>query len=117
MRDQRDIVPLQIKVQREQSQRQSDKEQPDTLWKIELAFDIQPLGPLQVQAQLLRGSLSSQLWAERGETAELIASELEHLRERLQAAGLNVGELACRQGVPPQGPRTSLDQRFVDETA
>lgn len=117
MRDQRDIVPLQIKVQREESQRQGDKEQPDTLWKIELAFDIQPLGPLQVQAQLLRGSLSSQLWAERGETAELIAGELEHLRERLQAAGLNVGELACRQGVPPQGPRTSLDQRFVDETA
>lgn len=117
MRDQRDIVPLQIKVQREQSQRQSDKEQPDTLWKIELAFDIQPLGPLQVQAQLLRGSLSSQLWAERGETAELIVGELEHLRERLQGAGINVGELACRQGVPPQGPRTSLDQRFVDETA
>ena len=33
------------------------------------------------------------------------------------AAGLTVGELACNQGTPPQGPRTSLEQRWVDETA
>lgn len=117
MRDQRDIVPLQVKLQREESQRQSEKEQADVLWKVELAFDMAPLGPLQIQAQLLRGNLSSQLWAERPETAALITTELDHLRERLQAAGLSVGELACRQGVPPQGPRTSLEQRFVDETA
>lgn len=117
MRDQQDIVPLQVKVQHEENPRQAGKEQADTLWKIELAFDMAPLGPLQVQAQLLRGSLSSQLWAERADTAALIAGELTHLRQRLQATGLNVGELACRQGVPPQGPRTSLDQRFVDETA
>ncbi|MCQ4325417.1 flagellar hook-length control protein FliK [Stutzerimonas stutzeri] len=117
MRDQHDIVPLQIKLQREDQPARQDREPPETLWKIELAFDVSPLGPLQVQAQLLRGTLSSQLWAERGATAELISSELPHLRDRLQAAGLDVGELSCRQGVPPQGPRTTLEQRFVDETA
>ncbi|VXC71370.1 flagellar hook-length control protein FliK [Pseudomonas sp. 9Ag] len=117
MRDQRDIVPLQVKFQREDEPQQNRKEKPETLWKVELAFDVAPLGPLQVQAQLLQGSLSSQIWAERSGTAELISAELEHLRQRLVTAGLNVGELACRQGTPPQGPRTSLDQRFVDETA
>ncbi len=117
MRDQREIVPLQIKLQREGPPAKQDQEPVETLWKIELAFDVAPLGPLQVQAQLLRGTLSSQLWAERGATAELISAELPHLRDRLQAAGLDVGELACRQGVPPQGTRTTLEQRFVDETA
>lgn len=117
MRDQRDIVPLQVKFQREEEPQHSRKEKPEMLWKVELAFDIAPLGPLQVQAQLLQGSLSGQIWAERGATAELIAAELDHLRQRLVTAGLNIGELACRQGTPPQGPRTSLDQRFVDETA
>jgi hypothetical protein len=117
MRDQRGIVPLQVKFQREDEPQHNRKEKPDTLWKVELAFDVAPLGPLQVQAQLLQGSLSSQIWAERSGTAELIAAELDHLRQRLVTAGLNVGELACRQGTPPQGPRTSLDQRFVDETA
>ena len=117
MRDQRDIVPLQVKFQREEPPPQSPKDKPDTLWRVELAFDVTPLGPLQVQAQLFQGSLSSQIWAERSATAELISAELEHLRQRLLTAGLNVGELACRQGMPPQGPRTTLDQRFVDETA
>ena len=117
MRDQRDIVPLQIKLQQEESASRNEQEKPETLWRVELAFDVAPLGPLQVQAQLLQGTLSSQIWAEHDDTAQLIRAELEHLRQRLTAAGLNVSELACRQGTPPQGPRTSIDQRFVDETA
>lgn len=117
MRNQQDIVPLQIKLQREEQHGGGKKEQKDMLWRVDLAFDLDPLGPLQVQAQLIRGSLSSQIWAERSNTVELIDHELGHLRERLLAAGLEVGELACRQGMPPQGPKTQLEQRWVDETA
>lgn len=118
MRHQQDILPLQVKLQREESNAKADKsEQKEPLWRIDLAFDLPHLGPLQVRAQLLRGSLSSQLWAERADTTHLINAELGHLRERLQAAGLVVGELACSQGMPPRGPKTSLEQRWVDETA
>lgn len=117
MRNQQDVVPLQVKLQREESGEQTRKEQKETLWRIDLAFDLEPLGPLQVQAQLLRGSLSSHLWAERAETALLIDQELDNLRQRLLGAGLEVGELSCRQGMPPQGPKTHLEQRWVDETA
>ncbi|MFI7866288.1 flagellar hook-length control protein FliK [Ectopseudomonas khazarica] len=117
MRHQQEVIPLQVKLQREDSGKAEKAEQKDTLWKVELAFELDHLGPLQVRAQLLRGSLSSQLWAERADTTELINAELGHLRERLQAAGLEVGELACSQGMPPQGPKTSLEQRWVDETA
>lgn len=117
MRDQGNFVPLQVKLQREESARQGAQEKAETLWRVDLAFDVAPLGPLQVQAQLFQGSLSSQLWAERADTAQLIRTELDYLRQRLVAAGLDVGALECRQGLPPQGPRTSLQQRFVDETA
>ena len=117
MRNQQELVPVQAKIQRDESPKKGTKEPAETLWRVELAFDLPPLGPLQVQAQLARGSVSSQLWAELPSTANLIASELNHLRERLTDAGLNVGELACRQGTPPQGQRTSLEQRWVDETA
>jgi len=117
MRNQQEPVPLQIKLQREEPSKGGKQEQKEMLWRVELAFDLEPLGPLQVQAQLARGSLSSQLWAERASTAQLIDAELEHLRQRLSASGLKVGELACRQGTPPQGPRTSLEQRWIDETA
>ena len=117
MRNQQDVVPLQIKLQREESGAEGQKEQKETLWRIDLAFDLDPLGPLQVQAQLLRGSLSSELWAERADTARLIDEELDNLRQRLVGAGLEVGELNCRQGMPPRGTKTHLEQRWVDETA
>lgn len=111
MRNQQDIVPLQIKLQREEPGKSERPEQKEILWRIDLAFDLEPLGPLQVQAQLARGSISSQLWAEQANTARLIEHELNNLRERLLAAGLSVAELSCSQGMPPQGPRTHLEQR------
>jgi hypothetical protein len=124
MRNLQDIVPLQVKFQREDA---PDKEQPEErreerepkqqLWRVELAFDMEPLGPMQVQAQLIKGSLSSQLWAERPYTASLIESNLAVLRARMLDCGLNVGDLDCHHGKPPQGPQTRLEQRWVDETA
>lgn len=114
VRQQQDIVPVQVRVQHEEPDKASERE---SLWRLDLAFDLPPLGALQVQAQLLRGTLSSQLWAEQASTAALIDQELEHLRQRLKAAGLQVGELACRHGMPAQGASTQLSHRWVDETA
>jgi len=125
MRNAHDIVPLQVKVQREDTpEREQTPEnatqevkEKEKLWRVELAFDLEPLGPLQVQAQLIAGNLSSQMWAEREGAAELISSELDSLRARLVACGLNVKELECNRGVPAQGSRTVLEQRWIDENA
>lgn len=125
MRNAHDIVPLQVKVQREDTpEREQTPEnatqevkEKEKLWRVELAFDLEPLGPLQVQAQLIAGNLSSQMWAEREGAAELISSELDNLRARLVACGLNVKELECNRGVPAQGSRTVLEQRWIDENA
>lgn len=125
MRNAHDIVPLQVKVQREETpEREEQSDAPtqeakerEKLWRVELAFDLEPLGPLHVQAQLMAGSIASQLWAEREGSAELISGELDTLRARLVACGLNVKALECNRGVPPQGPRTVLEQRWIDENA
>ncbi|PMZ72367.1 flagellar hook-length control protein FliK [Pseudomonas sp. FW305-70] len=124
MRNLQDIVPLQVKFQREDAaekeqpkERREEREPKQQLWRVELAFAMEPLGPLQIQAQLIKGSLSSQLWAERPYTASLIENNLAGLRDRLLSAGLNVGDLDCHLGRPPQGPQTRLEQRWVDETA
>ena len=118
-----EFIPLQVKLQREETpQQQADRQQESAdplqaLWRIELAFDLSPLGPVQVQAQLSQGRLGGQLWAEREATARLIDSQLGSLRERLLARGLDVGDLECHPGIPPQGPRTRVEQRWVDENA
>ncbi|WP_166222395.1 flagellar hook-length control protein FliK [Pseudomonas atagonensis] len=125
MRNLQDIVPLQVKFQREESpekepqpnERRDEREPRQQLWRVDLAFDMEPLGPMQIQAQLISGSLSSQLWAERPYTASLIESNLFALRQRLLDSGLNVGDLDCHLGTPPQGNQTRLEHRWVDETA
>lgn len=123
MRNAHDIVSLQVKFQREDPAEKESQDSPelreskDPLWRVELAFDLTPLGPLHVQAQLIRGNLSGHLWAQRVFTAELITSQLGYLRQRLNDAGLTVTELDCHQGTPPQGAQKPLEQRWVDETA
>ncbi|WP_152222043.1 flagellar hook-length control protein FliK [Pseudomonas sp. SCB32] len=117
LRQQHHLVPLQVLIQQEDRQGSEREQQRDTLWRVELAFDLDPLGPLQVQATLAHGSIASQLWAEQASTASLIDRELGTLRQRLNDAGLTVGELSCSQGKPPQGKRTAVEQRWVDETA
>ncbi|MEO3725555.1 flagellar hook-length control protein FliK [Pseudomonas syringae] len=125
MRNLQDIVPLQVKFQREEApekqeaneQRREEREPKQQLWRVDLAFDMEPLGPMQIQAQLISGSLSSQLWAERPYTASLIESNLTALRQRLLDSGLNVGDIDCHLGTPPQGIQTRLEHRWVDETA
>ncbi|MBA1187877.1 flagellar hook-length control protein FliK [Pseudomonas entomophila] len=123
LRQDQAFVPIQVKLQREEPPPREDdppREQRDSLqalWRLDLAFDVDPLGPLQVQAQLSQARLSAQLWAERAETATLLAGQLEDLRAHLVARGLDVGDLACHAGAPPQGAGTRLEQRWVDETA
>jgi hypothetical protein len=125
MRNLQDIVPLQVKFQREDAperepqphERRDEREAKQQLWRVDLAFDLEPLGPMQIQAQLIAGSLSSQLWAERPYTADLIENNLFALRQRLLDSGLNVGDLDCHHGTPPQGNQTRLEHRWVDETA
>lgn len=116
-RDQHQMVPLQLKFQHEQpAQQQADK--PATaVWRIDLSFDLEPLGPLHIQASLHGDSLSSQLWAQHSATAEFIDNELPNLRDRLLAIGLTVKDLTCHQGVPPQGEKTSVQQRWIDDLA
>ena len=127
MRAFNDIVPMQVRVQAQDEPNDRERElERDAegnplpmrkVWRLDLAFDVPRLGPLHVQAQLFNSNLSSQVWAENPATVSVVQRELPWLRERLLAAGLTVGELDCHNGRPPQGNRTRLEQRWVDETA
>jgi hypothetical protein len=116
-RDQHNIVPLQIKFQHEEPAQNKSGESATPVWKIDLSFDLEPLGPLHIQASLQGGSISSQLWAQNSATANLIDHELGYLRERLLGIGLTVKDLSCHQGAPPQGEKTTLQQRWIDDLA
>lgn len=117
MRDQDNVVPLQVKFQQEQHNPADEQNQQPPVWRLELSFEIEPLGPLHVQVNLQEDNLSSRLWAEQENTAKLVKKELHVLRDKLLAAGLNIKELDCEQGMPPAAPKALIEQRWIDDLA
>lgn len=117
MRDQDTVIPLQLKFQQEQSSEEQDKEKKEPIWRLELSFELEPLGPLHVQVNLQNEEISSKLWAESAQTAIYVNKELHVLRDKLLAAGLNIKELECLQGTPPAAPKAAIEQRWIDDLA
>ncbi|TDQ39400.1 flagellar hook-length control protein FliK [Thiopseudomonas denitrificans] len=117
MRDQSQVVPLQVKFQQEQHNPADEREQRPPVWRLELSFELEPLGALHAQVNLQENALSSRLWAEQENTAELVKKELHVLRDKLLAAGLDIRELDCEQGMPPAAPKALIEQRWIDDLA
>lgn len=117
MRAQDDVVPLQVRFQQEQHNPADEQNQQPPIWRLELSFDLEPLGPMHVQVNLQEDNLSSRLWAEQENTVRLVSKELHVLRDKLLAAGLNIRELECLQGIPPAAPKALIEQRWIDDLA
>jgi len=89
----------------------SEKKQP--VWKIALSFDLEALGSIYVQVNLLPPSISSTIWADQQKTLALINRETPYFRQRLTQIGLEVGEICCQKGQPKQN-RAKLERSLVD---
>ena len=69
-------------------------------WKIALAFDLDPLGPIYVRINLQQESLSAYFfWAEQAATVNKVNKELSKLESKLQGLGVKVQHLDCRQSI------------------
>lgn len=117
MRNQDSVVGLQVKFQEEQPSKEKEHNVAP-FWRLELSFELEPLGPLHAQVNLRNNTeLTSKLWAEREHTAQLVNRELHVLRDKLLAAGLDIRELDCQIGIPPSAPKAVLEQRWIDDLA
>ncbi|MDO9372440.1 MAG: flagellar hook-length control protein FliK [Gammaproteobacteria bacterium] len=70
-------------------------------WSIELAFDLERLGPVHARVSVQQAHVSVSLWAERTEAVTLFNRQLDTLRAKLQHDGLEVDSLVCLPGAPP----------------
>jgi hypothetical protein len=86
-------------------------------WSVNLAFDLEPLGPVRARIGLLGETVSSTFWAERRNTADLIRRRLDDLRQGFQQAGLEVGQLNARRGLPQEPVEDTGRGPLVDEQA
>ncbi len=97
----------------------SDNEQADgqkkrVSWRLRLHFDLQHLGPLDVEVSMTLPQLSATFWSEQQDTLAGLSRELQPLRDRLQAMGVEVSELDARFGRLPENSRNQIQQRLID---
>src|SRR5690606_17676994 len=85
-------------------------------WTVSLAFDLPGLGPVRARIGLSGEQVvSAAFWAEQTETMQLFQEHLADLHRQLEAAGLEVGVLACHSGTPPTPAEDT--PRLLDERA
>lgn len=83
-------------------------------WLVQLSFDLHELGKLAATLSIVEHSVGATLWAEREQTHHTVQREMNSLRKGLEAVGVNVTEMHCRLGIPPE--RSSLIGRGLVDT-
>ena len=87
-------------------------------WSVSLAVELEGLGEIHIRVSLGGGVVSATFWATDARSAELFEQHLGELQQRLQAAGLRVGNLSARHGSPQAaGDGPSLPYVLLDEEA
>ena len=104
------------RVYRDADEQSPAREQAAARWRVQLAFDLPGLGPIQAQINLHGERVSTHFWTSEADTLPLLRQHLHELRRGMLAAGLEVGDIDCQQGAIPGsagGPRNPL----INETA
>jgi hypothetical protein len=104
------------RIYRDADEQSQTREQPAAQWRVQLAFDLPGLGPIQAQINLQGERISTHFWTTEAHTLPLLRQHLHELRRGMLAAGLEVGDIDCQQGAIPgaaTGPRNPL----INETA
>ncbi|MCG8429169.1 MAG: flagellar hook-length control protein FliK [Chromatiales bacterium] len=87
-------------------------------WKVDLNFNLEPIGPMHVKLGLLQDEISSHFIAERKQSSKLIELALPKLDAAFVRAGLRVKKLSVRQGnATPPTLTPNIAHRIVDEKA
>ena len=106
------IIQLQIEHEEQRKDGEASREK---TWRINLAIDIEPLGPVRATVSQAGGLTHVVMLAERKESAAALRDDLPMLEASLAEAALEIGELQCRTG-KPQAPSAPAGL-FVDRAS
>ena len=109
-----DLWSMRIFAEHRQQQQESRRQAPS--WSVQMAFDLPGLGPIQAQVQLAGEQVSTRFWAEHQHTLPLLREYMHELRQALNEAGLDVGELECQPG-PRPAVKSTGKQALIREKA
>lgn len=82
-------------------------------WKVLIGFELDNMGSLFVQLVLVNKQLAATLWAEQHGTYEALQSELDGLRQGFADIGVQIRQLDCYEGKPPD-QTMRIEERLID---
>ncbi|UXD87042.1 flagellar hook-length control protein FliK [Thalassolituus hydrocarboniclasticus] len=113
-RDDQQPREIRLQLQKEETGG-NDSEQKKTIrWRLKLHFELQQLGPLDVELDMTLPQVAATFWSEQQDTLAQLQRSLQPLRSRLQQMGVDVSELRARHGRLPETSRNSIRQSLVD---
>lgn len=114
VRDDNGVVVLHLRINRDRDQQNPQEEMP---WSVWLDFDLETLGSVRALVKVGDEKATIGFWAERESTTDLMNRHLGALRDDLQRAGVNTGEINCLHGISaPISDRIPVNS-LVDEHA
>lgn len=96
----REQTALHMRLEREGERKGAGGSAGEQGWRLDLDFDLEPLGPLRASVLMRGEQLNVRLWAERQGTLHQVRENLDLLQAGLQRTGLEVAHLACYPGQP-----------------
>jgi hypothetical protein len=110
------VIQLQVEQQVEHDRkRENGEEFRAPSWRINLAIDIEPLGPVRASVAQVDGRTHVTMFAEREASARALRNDLPALQAQLAEAALEPGDLHCRSGIPDNEPAPA--GLFVDRVS
>ena len=107
------VIQLQIEPDAQRRNAQGEEKAPS--WRINLAIDLEPLGPVRACVTQIEGRIHVNLFAERETAARALREDLPALQTQLSQAALEPGDLNCRSGTPQREP--AAPGLFVDRAS
>jgi len=95
----------------------SDDDETSQGWSIQISFDMEPLGQVHSKIALLDKQVSITFWAEQQQTTDTFRDHIKQLQEELVDAGLEIEQIICIQGHPPQDTDEISGNIILDEKA
>ncbi|MCD8522041.1 MAG: flagellar hook-length control protein FliK [Saccharospirillaceae bacterium] len=113
-RDDQQPKEIRLQLQKEDTSA-NDRDPKKTIrWRLKLHFELQHLGPLDVELEMTLPQIAATFWSEQQDTLAQLQHSLQPLRSRLQQLGADVSELRARHGRLPESTRNSIRHSLVD---
>lgn len=107
----KNVDMLAMTIERNNGEHESEE---GDAWTVQLALQLPNLGDIEMRISLHEQIVSTLFWSESESTLQLIETQSDSLRERLQVRGIELQTLQCHFGKPQPVKTNTLKTALID---